>query len=141
MKILFLFLILLFLQPILIFGEWDEYCTSKARQLYRYSEDAESAKSELESAKSNLESACSDWGYQKDDEYACGSYGYVRSNYESAKSNFDSAVSEVEYAASSANRYCGGSGNSVIEKLERYLKYLLEENKKLKEKIKTLEKK
>ena len=78
MKTLFLFLILLFLQPILIFGEWDEYCTSKARQLYRYSEDAESAKSELESAKSELESACSpSYGYQKDDDCTNGGTNYT----------------------------------------------------------------
>ncbi len=127
MKMLLIFIVILFLQPVLSLADWDEYaCTSKARNLYRLSQDAESAKSEFESA-------CSDWGYQKDDEYACGSYGYVRTNYESA-------ISDVEYAASSANRYCGGTGNSMIKKLEQYIKYLQEENKKLNEKIKALEK-
>ena len=92
-------LIILFLQPILSFAEWDEYfCTSKARSLYNLSQEAEYAKDQFESA-------CNpSYGYQKDDEGACGSYGYVRSDYESAKSNFDIAVSDVEYAASSANR-------------------------------------
>jgi len=138
---LLLVIIFTFLFSTTSWGEWDEYCTSKARQLYRYSGDAESAKSELESAKSELESACSDWGYQKDDEYACGSYGYVRSNYDSAKSNFDSAVSEVEYAASSANRYCGGTNGAALKNMTIYLQELLKENKKLKERIKNLEKK
>ena len=128
MKILLMLLIILFLQPILSFAEWDEYfCTSKARSLYNLSQEAEYAKDQFESA-------CNpSYGYQKDDEGACGSYGYVRTNYENAKS-------DVEFAASSANRYCGGTGDSKMKKLEQYIKYLLEENKKSNEKIKTLEK-
>ena len=66
-------------------------------------------------------------------------WGYIRTNYEDAVSSFNSAISDVEFAASSAKSYCGGSSNASIEKLEKYMLILFNENKKLKEKIKTLE--
>jgi hypothetical protein len=50
----------------------------------------------FESAKSQFNSACNrDYGYNKNDEGACGSYGYERTSYENAKNEFEDARQNV----------------------------------------------
>ena len=68
---------------------YEESCGMYAQFLW-------SAADEYESAKSSYESACSPYyGYSKDDESACGSYGYERSHYESARDELKSAIQNV----------------------------------------------
>lgn len=79
-------------------GEYTDSCARYAKKLYR-------AADEFDSAKSNLESACNPYyGYNKDDESACGTYGYERSG-------FESAASELEYALGKVSRFCGTCQN------------------------------
>jgi hypothetical protein len=75
-------------------GEYTDSCARYAKKL-SYAAD------EFDSAKSNYESSCDPYyGFMKDDESACGPFGYERSSLESA-------ASELEYALDKVNRYCG----------------------------------
>ena len=125
----FLILSSLLLSPVAF--AYDSSCSSDAGDLERAAQEYDSALSEfedaeaeVESAKSSYDSACnSGWGYSRDDEGACGSYGYktneLRSaldELESAESDLQSAQSTLEYALSSVSSSCGdvGAGMSPL---------------------------
>ena len=122
----FIFLTVIFNQ---VFA-WDSSCNWDAQSLSDASQNLESAISELESAVSEYESACnSSYGYQKDDEYACGNFGYIKSNVDSQRSNVDSANTSVSYSCGTCN-----SAYSLIQRLMKENEELKEEIKKLKSK-------
>lgn len=107
---------------------YDSSCSTDAGELESSAEDYESAlsefedaESEVESAQSSYDSACnSRWGYSRDDEGACGSFGYktneVKSaidDFDSAKSELESAKSALESALSSISGSCGNVGDGM----------------------------
>ena len=130
-------LITIFILLTVIFNQvfaWDSSCNWDAQSLSDASQNLESAISELESAVSEYESACnSSYGYQKDDEYACGNFGYIKSNVDSQRSNVDSQRSNVDSANTSVSYSCG-TCNSAYSLIQR----LMKENEELKEEIKKL---
>ena len=109
-----------------------------------------SAADSYESAKSSYKSACDPYyGYSKDDESACGRYGYERSSYESA-------VSELESGLRNVALFCGPCDGILetfiresmknrrkleaeISQLQKDLTELEAENKALNNKIKRME--
>ena len=112
----FIFLTVIFNQ---VFA-WNNSCDWDAQSL-------SDASRRLKSAISEYESACnSSYGYQKDDEYACGTFGYIKSEVDSQKSNLDRENISVSYSCGTCD-----SANSLIQRL-------MKENEELKEEIKKL---
>lgn len=106
--------------PVRQSAAYDESCGMYAQFLW-------SAADQYESAKSSYESACSPYyGYSKNDEFACGPYGYERSAYESAKEELESAISNVGIS-------CGVSDAALHALRAAYEKRILELEAKLKE--------
>ena len=92
---------------------WDRICTWDAQSLSNASQNLESAISEYES------SCSSSYGYQKDDEDACGNFWYIKSNVDTEQYNLDLANISVSYSCGTCN-----SVNSLVRRL-------LKENGKL----------
>ena len=90
-----------------VVGAFDfDDCATNARLLMNASEEAESAQRGYKTAKSVYESACSTYGYDRDNSYACGPYGYHRSSLDSAKRKLDSKAREVSDYVSRVNTGC-----------------------------------
>jgi flagellar motility protein MotE (MotC chaperone) len=95
-----------------------------------------SAASEYESEKSQFKSACDpDYGYSKNDESACGAYGYLRSGYIRAARSLQDALDNVAI-------FCGPCDNIIRAARSAADKELLGLKKELadmEEKLKKLE--
>ena len=111
------------------YGEYSSSCSMFAQMLW-------SAADAFDSEKSNFDSACNrSYGYSKDDESACGSYGYARSGYDNAKR-------ELEDAQSNVGLFCGTCDQFIRIMKSRSQKKLVEANSeisKLRARIKALE--
>jgi|GEM_PF-4743419 len=119
-------------------AEYTDSCSLYAQMLWSAADEFESAKSDFESAKSSYESACSpSYGYSKDDESACGSYGYERTSYEGAKNELIEAKSNLEDALENVANFCGACDHIygvVAKKLQNNERTIEKLNKKLEQK-------
>lgn len=92
-----------------------------------YAKQLGSAADQYESKKRQFKSTCDPYdGYAKNDDAACGSYGYAHSSYEKAKS-------ELRDAISSAGSFCG-----IPEESSRYVQDLRQMGHELNELMKKL---
>lgn len=99
-------------------AEYTESCGLYAQMLW-------SAASNYDSEKSKFKSACdSYYGYDKDEQSACGAYGYHTSSLKRAQS-------DVEDALSSVTLFCGSGLKKEIAALAAKIKKLEAENEAL----------
>ena len=130
--------LLLLLLPHSLNAEYTDSCDLYAQMLWGAADSYDSAKSSYDSAKSNFESACDPYfGYSKNDESACGSYGYERGSYDNARSELEDAKSELEDALNNVALFCGTCDDILDLFMSRYKKNI----NKLKSEIDQLKKK
>ncbi|MFC1821399.1 hypothetical protein ACFL9T_01750 [Thermodesulfobacteriota bacterium] len=141
-KRLSLTLLLLFL-PHSLNAEYTDSCGLYAQMLWSAADNYDSAKSSFDSAKDSYESACDPYyGYSKNDESACGSYGYERSSYDDARSELENAKSELEDALNNVALFCGPCDDilgSFMSESKKNINKLKSEIDQLKKKLIELE--
>lgn len=122
-------MLLFLLLPHSVNAKYTDSCSHYARRLWR-------AADSYESAKSSFESACDPYiGYSKDDELACGAYGYEKSSYDAAKSELEDALNNVSNFCGTCDSILG----TFIQAYKREVKKLESEINSLKNRIIELE--
>jgi len=85
----------------------DAYdCERAANKLKSTASELADAESRVNSAESDYESNCGPYGYSRNDEYSCGTYGSYKSEYEDAISNYNSLLSDIHYNLKITLRSC-----------------------------------
>jgi len=123
--------------PSTLLAGYSSMCGSYASDLENAARDYESAESKYKSAKSDFESACSSYGYLKNDEFACGQFGYVREDYRSAANRLKSAASQLQSAMNNVSLSCGVPGEDSM--YIRALAKAAKDNEELKKRVLKLE--
>ena len=115
--------------PVLVAAEYSDDCSRRARALR---DAADSFDSQLSSYKS----ACDQYyGYSKNDENACGPYGYLTSSLKSAASELDDANDRVRRDCGT----CDGIASAAFRGSAQVVSELKKENADLKKRIAQLE--
>jgi hypothetical protein len=95
-----------------------------------------SASDNYESARSDYKSTCDPYfGYSKDDESACGSYGYARTAYNDAKGELEDALHNVALFCGNCDQFM----NTALRASAKQAKRLQSEISSLRSKVKKLE--
>jgi hypothetical protein len=82
-------------------------CAGEVSDLTSAANEYENQRNMYESAKSEYESACNPYyGYYRNNDSACGMYGYITQNRNSTRSYAESALSYVESALVSVRKAC-----------------------------------
>jgi hypothetical protein len=123
------------------FSEYTPSCSMYAGNLQTESRNYDSALSKFKRAKDDFESACSSYGYARNDEFACGEFGYTREEYRNTADKLKRAAHALESAMNSISAFCGIPIERAMEN-EKYIRALFKavrENEDLKKRLKELE--